>query len=508
MGKVFRNATALATAVALGACAVGPEYRAPVVTETPTWSAPTPARVDTAALVGWWDRFHDPVLTGLLGAAEAGSPSLAEAWASIVKARATLTEDRADRLPSVTADGSAQRAKQSALGGTAIGNTLTGTLDASWEVDLFGKLRRTQDAAAARVEARTDDWHDARVSLAAEVADDYVQYRACRLLARAYADEAASQAGTARATATSVRAGFTSPVNGALADASAASLRASAIEQRAECDVLVKALVALTGLEEPDLRHRLGDDGADPMEPRSPASRPTPRPAPPPPPLPAPEGFAVDSVPAAALARRPDLASLERELAAASAEIGVAEADRYPSLSFSGEIARSGATLGSLMTTWLLGSTLTAPLFDAGKRAAAVDSARAAYEYQLAAYRDGVRTAIREVGQALVRLDAATRRTGDARTAAQGYRTYFEAIDRNWRAGGASLLDREDALRNALNAEITLITVRRDQIEYWIALYKALGGGWRAGTPAQAPAQKTSPAQTSMTAPRKSGDAS
>lgn len=483
MGSLLRNAAALTAVLALGACAVGPDYGAPAVS-TATWSAPLPARVGTASLVEWWDRFHDPVLSGLLAAAEADNPSLAQAWASIAKARATVAQDRADRLPVVTAGGSAQRAKQSALGRTATANTLSGALDASWELDLFGKLRRTQEAAEARVEARTDDWHVARVSLAAEVADDYVQYRACRLLARAYADQAASQADTARATATSTRAGFTSPVNGALAEASAASLRASAIEQQAECDVLVKALVSLTGLEETGLRRRMQEKPGVP------------------PPLPALEGFTVDSVPAAALAQRPDLASLERELAAASAEIGVAEADRYPSLSFSGEIARSGTALGSLMTTWLLGSSLTAPLFDAGKRAAAVDSARAAYDYRLAAYRSGVRTAIREVEQALVRLDAAARRTGDARTAAQAYRTYFEAIDRNWRAGGASLLDREEALRNALNAEISLITVQRDQIEYWIALYKALGGGWQAGTPAKAPVE-AAPADT-----RKSGDAS
>lgn len=493
MACAFRNVAALAAALALGACAVGPDYRAPAADAAAHWAAPLPDRAGGTSLLDWWDRFDDPVLTGLLHAAETDSPSLAQAWASIAKARATLAQDRADRLPTVTAGGSAQRAKQSALGGVATGNSLSGTLDASWELDVFGKLRRTQDAAEARVEARTDDWHDARVSLAAEVADDYVQYRACRLLARAYAGEAASQAGTARATATSVRAGFTSPGNGSLAEASAASLRASVIEQQAECDVLVKALVALTGLAEADLRRRL-----EPASGGSPA------------PLPAPEGFAVDRVPAAALAQRPDLASLERELAAASAEIGVAEADRYPSLSFSGEIARSGTALGSLMSTWLLGSSLTAPLFDAGKRAAAADSARAAYDYQLAAYRDGVRTAIREVEQALVRLDAATRRTGDARTAAEGYRSYFEAIDRNWRAGGASLLDREEALRNALNAEVSLITVQRDQIEYWIALYKALGGGWQAGTPARAPvgtAAKTA-AGAAAANNRKSGDAS
>ncbi|MGQ9370671.1 efflux transporter outer membrane subunit [Azospirillum sp. ST 5-10] len=461
-----------AMALVLTACAVGPDYRPPRTAAPAAWSAPLPHDGSTTGLIGWWNRFDDPVLTRLLRSAEAGSPSLAAAWANIRAARATLADSRADGLPNLSGGGTAQRSKEGTGTGTGggVANSLSGTLDASWEIDLFGKVRRSNEAAQARIAARTDDWHDARVSLAAEVADTYVQFRACRLLADAYADEARSQTETARATATAVRAGLTSDIDGALEQASAASLRSTLVEQRAACDVLVKALVALTGEQEPTLRH-LFDQGT--------------------PALPAPAAFAVDHVPAALLAQRPDLASLERELAAASAEIGAAEADRYPSLTFSGEIGRSGSGLGSLMTGWLLGPVVSLPVFDAGKRAAAVDSAEAAYEARLAAYRDGVRTALKEVEQALVRLDGATRRTADAEAAARGYRTYFEAVDRNWRAGGASLLDREEARRSALAAEIETITLRRDQIQYWIALYKALGGGWRPDTPARSPGPAT-----------------
>lgn len=477
MASVFRFGVVVTASLALMACAVGPDYRRPQPLAPAGWSAPVPHGGSAARLIDWWERFDDPVLTRLLRTAEADSPSLVVAWANIVKARATLTGSRADALPSLTAQGSAQRSNQSGQSGqsgqtgggsaSSVGTTLTGGLDAAWEVDLFGKLRRTSEADEARLQARTDDWHDARVSLAAEVADSYVQYRACRLLERAYADESRSQTDTARATATAVRAGFTSPIDGALARASAASLRSTLTQQQADCDVLVKALVALTGDDEAAMRRQL-EQGA--------------------PALPKPAAFAVDSLPAALIAQRPDLASLERELAAAGAEIGVAEADRYPSLSFSGSISRTGLGLGSLMTTWLLGPTLSLPLFDGGKRAAAVESAQASYDAQSAQYRNGLRTALKEVEQALVRLDAATRRAGDAETAAQGYRDYFEAIDRNWRAGGASLLDREEARRNALSAEIDLITVQRDQIQQWIALYKALGGGWQPEAPAKAPA--------------------
>jgi NodT family efflux transporter outer membrane factor (OMF) lipoprotein len=443
--------------VGVAGCTIGPDYRKPDVATPAAWSAPLPHGGSTSQLIGWWDRFDHPALTRLLQMAEADSPSLAEAWANIRIARATLTTDRAGGLPSLTANGSAERTRQSQGTDAAMANVLSGDLDASWELDLFGKVRRTTEAAKARLDARAADWHDARVSLAAEVADDYVQYRACQLLVRAYADEAQSQQETARATETAVTAGLTSPADGVLANASAASALSTLTAQRAECDVLVKALVDLTGADEATVRALLAQ-----QEPTLPQSA----------------RFAVDNVPASLIAQRPDLASLERELAAASAEIGAAEADRYPSLSLTGSITRSNNSLTGILTTWGIGPSVSLPIFDAGKRAAAVDSARASYDLQLAKYTQSLRTAVKEVEQALVRLDGATRRTGDAETAAKKYREYFDSIDRNWRAGGASLLDREEARRNALSADITFITVQRDQIQYWIALYKALGGGW------------------------------
>lgn len=473
MARFVRLTVVLAAGLGLTACTLGPDYAPPQPAAPIQWTAPLPHGGNIDGLIGWWDRLGDPVLPQLLRMAEADSPSLAQAWANIRKARATLTTSRSAGLPSVSGNGSAQRARtQADMDGTNIGNTISGSLDASWEIDLWGKVRRNAQAAEARIQARTDDWHDARVSLAAEVADTYVQYRACRLLANAYADETQSQQSTAQATGISMRAGFTSSADNALAQASAASSRATLTEQQAECDVLVKSLVDLTGAPETVLRPLLAQASEA---------------------LPQPSAFAVESVPATALAQRPDLASIERELAAASAEIGAAVADRLPSLSLAGSITRSGTDMGSLLTTWAIGPAVSLPLFDAGKRAAAVDSAQATFEYQSATYRQGVRTALKEVEQALVRLDGATRRTGDSQTAAQGYRQYFDSIDSNWRAGGASLLDREQARRDALSAEISFITVQRDQIQYWIALYKALGGGWQPGTPALAPVSSGEP---------------
>lgn len=465
----------LVLGLTLSGCAVGPDYHAPAPSIAATWQAALPHDGSMDAMAGWWQQFDDPVLGQLIARAEADSPSLEKAWANIEKARATLTTARAAGLPSLSGSGSASRGKQQLTQGSApvLVTSRSADLDASWELDLFGKVLRNAQAAQARIDARVDDWHDARVSLAAEVADTYVQYRACGLLAEAYERELTSITETEKATAVSVRAGFTAPSDGALARASVASTTSTLLSQRAECELLVKSLVNLTGFDEAGLRVLMGPDGAK---------------------VPQPAALAVRSVPAQALRQRPDLASSERELAASSAEIGVAVADLYPSLSLSGSITLSATNLSSSVTTWSLGPSLSIPLLDAGKRRAAVDSAQAGYRSALAGYRQSVRDVVKEIEQALVRLDSTARRADQAEQAAQEYRRYFEATEVNWRAGGASLLTLEEARRSALSAQIDQITLQRSRVQYWIALYKALGGGWQPDTPVSSPeamAQKT-----------------
>jgi outer membrane protein, multidrug efflux system len=186
------------------------------------------------------------------------------------------------------------------------------------------------------------------------------------------------------------------------------------------------------------------------------------------------------------LRQRPDIDALELELAAAIADVGAAKADLYPSLSMSGSITISQSSLTGKSLPWSFGPALSIPLFDGGSRRAAVESKIADYDNAVASYKSGVLSAINDIETALVRLDSTRRKIGDAATAAENYRSYFNSIDSNWKAGGASLLDREEARRSAQSAEITLIETRRDAVRYWIALYKALGGGWNAdATPPQ-----------------------
>jgi outer membrane protein TolC len=206
--------------------------------------------------------------------------------------------------------------------------------------------------------------------------------------------------------------------------------------------------------------------------------------------LPEPRAFAIESLPAQWLMQRPDLAALEREVLAASGEVSAAQADRYPRLSLAGSISTVAARTGSgrvAGTHWSIGPALSLPLFDAGRRAATVDAAQARYAEARARYEQRVRTAVREVEQALVRLDAATRREADAQAAALGFRQFFDAAQARWGVGAGSLLDLEQARRNALTAAAGLVSVQHERVAAWISLYKAVGGGWSAQDP-EAPA--------------------
>ena len=255
-------------------------------------------------------------------------------------------------------------------------------------------------AAVARLDARTAEWHDARVTLAAEVASTYANLRLCEALLQVYREDLASQRMVLDLTRRKVRSGFSAPADAALIDAAAAEAGNRVRAQEAQCDLLVKSLVTLTALPEPALRKQL--------------SAATGR-------LPQPAVLAVQEVPAVALAQRPDLAALERELVAAANEVGIAEADRYPRIRLTGSIgyaAFRAVGITGTGATWSFGPTLSLPLFDAGRRAAVVEQSTARFDELVASYRQRATAAVQEVEEALVRLDSANDRVKDAERAA------------------------------------------------------------------------------------------
>lgn len=467
---------AVALALTLAGCALTPPGPAQPPQAEAAWSAPLPAAHggSTAQLSSWWSQFDDPALPRLVDATQRNNGNLAQAAARIAQARAGTRIAGSSHWPQLNAGASATRARNE-VPPPELTSTSSGlSLDALWEIDLFGVTRGNVAAARARSEAAVASWHDLRVSLAAETASTYIALRACEALVDVYLQDAGSQKRTSELTQTKAKAGLESPANAALAIASAADASTRLIAQQAECEVTLRALVALTGEREAELRKLTGERRAR---------------------LPQPAQFAVDAVPAQLLMQRPDLVALAREVLAASGEVGAAQADRWPRLSLGGTISLASARIGGATTdgtNWSVGPALSLPLFDAGRRAAQVDAARARYDEAAARYTQRARDAVREVEEALLRLDAATRREADAMAAADGFRRFFEAAQARFDVGAESLLDLESARRNALQAAAALVGVQRERVAAWVTLYRAVGGGWspaevdtRAGTDMQ-----------------------
>jgi NodT family efflux transporter outer membrane factor (OMF) lipoprotein len=455
--SIFLRATGLAVAVALGGCAVqGPAKQVDALAPQ-QWQAPLPHNGSQADLATWWRGQADGLLVELIESAQAVSPTVASAASRIAQSRSERVAAGAALAPNVDAAASVNRSnQQSAL---PMGTTSQAALNATWEIDLFGANRAARDAAQARLESAHAGWHDARVSVAAEVANQYYGLRACQQLLTVAQQDASSRADTAKLTELSATAGFQSPASLALARASAADGNSRYIAQRAACDVDVKVLSALTAISEPQLRQKLAV--------ATPAVAPS---------------IAIAELPAHTLSQRPDVFTAEREVAAASADVGNAQAQRYPRLSLSGSVGVANFRAGGENTktdTWTIGPlAISVPVFDAGRRAANVDAASARYDAAVSSYRATVRNAVSEVEQALVNLDATAARTGDAQTALEGYRANYSAVEDRYKNGMASLFELEDARRTRLAAEQTVINLQRERSAAWVALYRAAGGGW------------------------------
>jgi len=486
----------------LSGCAL---TRPPSQVEAPfpaQWHAPLPHGGSLASLADWWRQLDDPLLVELIAAAEAASPNVASAAARVAEARFTRVQTGAALLPSLDGTASASRgtsgfasAPTSGGSGTSGGNssgtasastpitTLQAGLQSKWEVDLFGRLRADRDAAEAKQNSANAKWHDARVAVAAETANAYFAERACQQQLRVAESDTRSRAETSRLNDLSMRAGFTAPAEAALARASAADASGRLTQQRAQCAVQRKALVALSGIDETTLEQKL-------------AAAATQRPLP--------AVGAIASVPAEAISQRPDVYAAELGVASASADVGSAEAERYPKLTISGSIGRTQYRTSGFkqsLETWTVGPvSLTVPLLDGGSRQANADAAKARYTEAVSIYRANVRQAVREVEEALVNLDATDARATDADTAVKNYQASFDATQARYSSGLASLFELEDSRRTLFSAQTARVSLQRERTEAWVALYRSMGGGWSRPAPSSEALSESSPMTTTPAA--------
>lgn len=463
----------VASTLLLAGCATQAPY-APKAIEAPSsWSArQAPATATQSASDSWWTQLHDPAIDALATAVLADNPTLEQALARMDEAGANVGINAAQRLPTISANGATTRARSlsTGLSGPTPNTSTTSSvgLNASWEIDLFGRVRSSVESAQRRLEARTADAQGTRLSLAAQVADTVLALRACNFSVAVQADDIASRETTLALTRRRLSAGFVAPVEESRAISSLASARTGITTQRETCERNVNALVALSGQDRDAVRALIATPPSGTIVS---AAR---------------EQFMVMptapvsqlALPAQVLARQPSVVAAERDVAAAWADIAVARAERLPKLDLSAMLAgqwlrAAGSTLD--YTAWSLGASLAGPLFDGGRGAANVDAADARYRAALAALRVALRNAAQDVENALAAIASADTRLTTTRDSVEAATNTFSAIDSQWRAGSVSLFELEDARRQLASARDSAINASRDSGQAWINLVRATG---------------------------------
>lgn len=446
----------------LAGCAVGPDWVGVGVDLPQSYRRdPTPTH-PRSDLTRWWVGFRDPQLDRLIVDAVAGNLDVAAAKARIREARALRHEEVGGLFPALEGSSSAIRSKTgTSAGGTgAVGSLYRGGFDAAWEIDLFGGQSRSVEAATRGLEAADADLEAVLLTLVGDVASNYVELRGHQARIALARRTAAAQREIAGLTRSKFDAGSSSEVDVAKATALAASTEAGIPSLEISRAVAVHRLGVLIGRAPGDVALRLEHSRGIP------AQRTTLRPG----------------LPAELLSRRPDVAAAERRLARATAEIGVAEAALYPSVSLTGSLSTTARRTGDLgkgsTIGWSWGPKLTVPIFAGGRLIAAVDVADARRDEAHVAFRAAVLVALQDVENALVSLTQERLRHRRLSEATTSHRRAAALSRSLWRTGSSSFLDVLDAERSLHSAEDALIQSRVALSTDAIALAKALGGGW------------------------------
>jgi multidrug efflux system outer membrane protein len=422
----------------------------------PQWTIAPPAEAQSRGT--WWKAFNDPVLDALVERASAGNTDIQQAAARQAQARALLRGAQAERAPQIGAGAGAERgAGAGTAGGATPATLLQAGLNLSYEVDLFGRLARTQDAAALDAQSRDALLQSTRLLVQAEVAQTYLALRATDTERALMQDTATAYADTLRLTQRRFDAGDVAELDVIRIQTELAATEAEVIAlDRARAE-LEHALAVLLG--EPASGFALTPDTTARALPVIPAG-----------------------VPATVLARRPDVAAAQAALLAAQARVGVAQAAWFPRVSLTGAAGFASPELGDLFQwsarSWGVGALLSLPLFDGGRRDAGVQASRAQFDDAAAQYRGQVLNALREVEDQLSALRLLRDQSlaqGRAVNAAQRASAISETRYRN---GLVSQLELLDARRNELLNRRQAQRVQAAQQQATVRLIRALGGAW------------------------------
>lgn len=449
----------------MAGCAVGPDYTEPGIElgqQYENQQGWVRAQPNAAALrADWWTLFDDPVLNGLMDEVLVNNQTIAQFEAQYRQAQALLRESEAQFFPSVNANAGFTRSGSGAEG-VSQQYRLAGTV--SWEPDLWGRIRRTVEAESAQLQASEAELAGTRLSVQSTLAQTYFRLRSFDAELRLYEQTVEAYRRSLQTTENRLNAGVAAQldVESARVQLNNALTQQQALRrQRAQ---LENAMAVLLG--KPPSQFSL------PSEPVS---------------------VAVPSIPAGLpsglLQRRPDIASAERQVAAANAQIGVAQSAWFPNLTLTAEGGyRAGQWaqwLSAPFSFWSLGPALAMTIFDGGAREARIEQARAGYEAQVAVYRQTVLTALREVEDYLVDLNSLAREQQSQQRALDAARASLRLTLNQYNAGLIDYLSVVQVETTTLAAERASLSLSADRLVAAVQLIAALGGGWQQPIPAE-----------------------
>ena len=452
----------------LAGCAVGPDYKKPDAPAAPRFKEAEGFREaqprDQLPRGSWWSVFGDPALDELMQRVDISNQNIKVAEARLRQARGVADQARAGLFPTVNANASGIRTKSPSLPNApssatgAVDNWAAG-LSASWDLDLWGKVRRTVEADKANIQVSAAQVEAARLSARATLAQNYFALRVADTTKRLLEDTVAAYQRSLELTQNRYKAGVAARVDVVQAEVQLKSAQAQLID---------------IGVSRAQLEHaiaiQLGDVPANFALTRSDLAVKMPQ--------------VPLALPSDLLERRPDIAAAERSMAAANAQIGVAKAAYFPTLSLSSALGYRGTNYLTLFVPagrfWSLGASAAETIFDAGARGAVTDQAIAAYDAQVATYRQTVLTGYQEVEDNLAALRILEEEATLQDEAVQGARQVVELTNNQYAAGVVSYLNVITAQATALNNERTAVNLAGQRLTASVGLIRALGGGWTA----------------------------
>ncbi|HVO88011.1 MAG TPA: efflux transporter outer membrane subunit [Casimicrobiaceae bacterium] len=463
--SVHLRSSAVALGLVVGACAVGPNYTKPDAPvpqkykEAGDWVVAKPS--DAAPKGKWWEAFRDPVLNGLVEQVSISNQTVAASEARYRQAVAETRAAQATLFPTLGADVNATRSGQgsaaSATGTAVTGNRFTAQVEARWEVDLWGAIRRQVEAAKAGQEASAADLENARLSMQAQLVTNYYALRVADMQVSLIEDTVEAFQTSLKVTQNRYAGGVAAKVDVVQAQAQLLSTQASLVDLRATRASLEHSIAVLMG--------------------KAPAEVTI-----------APAKFEVHipdvppGIPSTLLERRPDIATAERNMAAANARIGVAQAAYFPALNLSGSFGTASSAARNLLKApyrvWSLGADLADTLIDFGARSAQVELARAQYDEQVANYRQAVLGGIQEVEDNLANVHWLTEETKVEQEAVRAARESVVLTVNQYKAGTVSYLNVVTVQATLLNEQAKLVGLLGRKLSATVVLMRALGGTW------------------------------